>query len=69
MLKPKGCWYCTFQGQYVYTINPEDDKLMKAINHIRSIIKHTGPKFNKFALKPLTPTIIPYYMIYLGDND
>ena len=66
ILQPAGCWYRTIKGQYVYAINPDTEKTISCIRYLHSIIKHTESKFFKFALKPLTMHIRPYYEIFKG---
>ena len=61
MLKPKDFWYKTPKGQYVYTINPDNQKLLSTLKQLHSVLKHTVRKFYPFSVKPVTPTIKPYY--------
>ena len=68
MLKPKQCWYCTPQGQFVYSVTPEMSKVTAILGHLRSFIRLVPQKFNKFAFKPLTQKIMPYYHIFKGED-
>jgi len=38
------------------------------LRHLKSFIRLVPEKFNKFALKPLTPKVLPYYHIFKGKD-
>jgi len=52
------------QGQYVFVFEPQKDKIINALTHIKSIVRHTSIKFYKFSLKTLTPNLLPYYEVF-----
>ena len=61
MLMPADCWYKTPKGQFVYSINPDSNKLLNTLKQLHSVIKHTIKNFFRFSLKPITHILIPYY--------
>ena len=68
MLKPKDCWYQTPQGQFVYSVPPETEKILQALRYLRSFIRLVPQKFNKYIFKPLTLKILPYYQMFKGED-
>jgi len=68
MLKPKDCWYRTPQGQFIYAVLPEVNRILQSLRYLKSLIRLVPEKFNKFAFKPLTAKILPYYRIFKGQD-
>ena len=68
MLKPKDCWYRTPQGQFIYAVEPETQKIIDALRYLKSLVRLVPEKFNKLSFKPLTPKILPYYLIFKGED-
>jgi len=66
MLKPENFWYRTPQGQYIYAVRPDIAKITQALRYLKSLVRLVPEKFNKFAFKPLTQKIMPYYRIFTG---
>lgn len=52
----------------MFVFEPQKEKIINALTHIKSIVKHTSVKFYKFSLKTLTPNLLPYYEVFKDDT-
>ena len=48
----------------MFVFEPQKNKIINVLTHIKSIVKHTSMKFYKFSLKSLTQNLLPYYEVF-----
>jgi hypothetical protein len=49
-------------------VPPQTKQILQTLRHLKSFIRLVPEKFNKFAFKPLTTKVLPYYQIFKGHD-